>query len=140
MKSLDIFEQIGVVLIGFSIYEAIYGTWSPLIPVSVQSDEFGILRAVVVLLFTVSVALSLLISHRSNALLFTDDFRDIEFSERVSKIRRRHPLVSLGETSLALIALIIALLLFGGKAAFLLWLGFSFVNGGPWAAAWIEKK
>jgi len=59
MTTREIFREIGVILIGFMIYESIYGPWSPEIarhfPGIDTSENFTLSRAIAILLVCASI-------------------------------------------------------------------------------------
>jgi hypothetical protein len=138
VKGIDIFEQIGVVLIGFVIYDAAYseGT-SPLLP----EGSFGWLRAMTIVILCLMIAISLLISHRGSSETFTENVTigDPQFQNHLRQATQGKGRSMYLGAALAAAALLLAYVGLGEKQAFLLWLGFGFVNFGPLASS-LEKR
>jgi hypothetical protein len=129
-KSLDIFEQIGVVLIGFVIYDSAYSEGRSLL---LEEGGFGLLRATTITVLALMIAISLVISHRGNAATFTEHVTigDPSFAHHLQQVTAGKGRIMFLGAALAGASLLLAYLGLGAKQAFLLWLGFLFVNSAP---------
>lgn len=138
MRGFNVSEEIGVILLGFSVYDAVHQTWGypPHIP-ELQAGEFGWIRAGLVLVFCLLIGSSLAISHQTNLRSSADGLAGLRAKSARGLIERIVPTAI--AAALALCAIGYAWIGIGFRQAFLVWLGFGFANSGPWVERWTSR-
>lgn len=141
MKVQRLFQEIGVIMIGFTLYESIYGSWSPIIAnyitMNVNEQAFDYWRMAFVLIICCLVAGILQLYHRAidksnDYLLFIDDLDDIKVIGYIIEELKYNPV---GLRILMFVEYVIVLgllaicsvLLLGYRQAFCLTIGMLFV-------------
>jgi hypothetical protein len=138
MRGFNVSEEIGVILLGFSVYDAVHQAWDyPAGIAELQAGEFGWIRAGLVLVFCLLIGSSLAISHQTNLLSSIDGVDGLRAKSAPALIKRIIPTAL--ATGLALSAIAYAWLGLGFRQAFLVWLGFGFANSGPWIERWTSR-
>ena len=131
-------EEIGVILLGFSIYDSVHQAWIyPLAIADLREGEFGWIRAGLVLVFCLLIGSSLAISHQTNLISSADGIAGLRAKSARGLIERIIPTAI--AASLAFTAIAYAWIGLGMRQAFLVWLGFAFANSGPWVARWTAR-
>jgi hypothetical protein len=138
VRSFNISEEIGVVLIGLSVYDALNLAWIyPTGLVQLQAGGFGWVRAALVSIFCLFIASSLAISHQTNIRSSTNGIAGLRKKSARELISLIVP-TAIGQT-LSGFAIAIAWYGLGPKQAFLVFLGFLFANSGPWIDRWTSR-
>jgi hypothetical protein len=138
MRGFNVSEEIGVILLGFSVYDAVHQAWIyPPNIVELHAGEFGWIRAGLVLVFCLLIGSSLAISHQTNLISSVDGLAGLRAKSARGLIERIIPAAI--ATLLALAAIGYAWLGLGLRQAFLVWLGFGFANSGPWVERWTSR-
>ena len=138
MSDFSISEEIGVILLGFSIYDSAHQSWAVWSELpELQEGGFGWIRAGLMLLFCALIGISLALSHRSNVISAREGIvglrtRDVRGLLRLIGLTALAQLVALSAIGFAYFGL-------GFRQAFLVSLGFAFANSGPRVNRWLAK-
>jgi len=142
MKGLDIFEEIGVILVGFTIYDVVgRSEWSPLFSSLGIGSGNRIMTGLAILVICVLIAGSLSLSHRTHLKAFSGDspLLSAERREILNQLTIDRPWLTLASAFLALASLALVCLGLGARSMFALWLGYAFVNSAPIARLLTRK-
>ena len=132
MSQFNISEQLGVVVLGFAIYDAVDGSWSmKLAGVVFAKGDFSFLRGTLVFVLCLLIAASISISHKTNSDVFADTTKNVfENSQKMVKQSGKFVWLSF---IFAAAALAVAYFGMGPRQAFLVWAGFALINFSPMA-------
>jgi hypothetical protein len=138
MKGLNIPEEIGVILLGFSVYDSVHQSWIyPAHIAELDVGGFGWLRAGLIFLFCVLIGSSLAISHQTNVRSSAEGLVGMRAKSAQALKDRIIPTAT--AAVLAIAAIGYAWIGLGFRQAFLVWLGFAFTNSGPWVERWTSR-
>lgn len=147
MASLDINEQLGSLMIGFSVYDALHEKWafsfnqSGISNSGIEQGDFTVARGLFIVLIAVLIAINLTISYKLNSQVVERRGGDtlLGSAKGALAIIREKP----GQVLLMLVCAGLSLLItyfgLGLRQAFLLLIGFGFVNSGPLFTKMMEK-
>ncbi len=138
MAGLNISEELGVILLGFSVYDSVHSAWAlPLAIGGFGEGEFGPARAGLIFVFCVLIGSSLAISYRTNSIVFRDDGSSA--TENSLQLTRKRPILMAFSSVLAFLAIVFSIVCLGWRQGFLVWIGFMFVNFAPLVGKWTSR-
>jgi len=139
MADLAINEQLGSLMIGFSVYDALHEKWLFTISTNgidysgIGEGEFTVIRGLLIVAIAILIAINLTISYKLNSLVVGRKGGDTISGSAKGAIAiiREKPLQVFIMMVCAILSLLITYWGLGLRQAFLLFIGFGFVNSGP---------
>jgi hypothetical protein len=135
MRGLNVSEEFGVILLGLAVADLVKDSW--ILPMWIDGAEFGIVRWVLTLVLLMLIVGSLVITHRTNTIAATKNFRESGEASLVDMKKR--PLLYILPAAIVIFVLVFALSQFGARQAFMIWAGIGFLNFGPWIEKWASR-